>query len=119
MADRMGKVTDEIPAPAEDRARVVDRDDLPPDGSGDDVVTGGMAMANHALVVRLKARRESMGLTIEDVARRSRLSIVTVGKLESHRIINPTLDTLFRHAMALDALVTLDIEPIEPDEDAP
>ena len=66
----MGKVTEKVPAPAEDRA-IVDRDDLPPDGVGDGLVTGGVSMANHALVVRLKARRESMGLTIEEVARPS------------------------------------------------
>ena len=97
--------------------RVYDRDDLPPDGEGDEVVTQGMLMALMNLVRSLKGRRESMGLTIAEVARRSRLTPVTISRLENLHSRNPTLDTVFRYAMAIDALVTLGFEEIEPDEE--
>jgi DNA-binding XRE family transcriptional regulator len=99
-----------------DPGRVVDRDDLPPDGGGDEVVTQGMLMALMNLVRSLKGRRESMGLTIAEVASRSRLTPVTISRLENLHNRNPSLDTLFRYAMAIDALVTLGFEEIEPDD---
>jgi DNA-binding XRE family transcriptional regulator len=97
--------------------RVHDRDDLSPDGAGDEVVTQGMLMALMNLVRSLKDRRESMGLTIGEVARRSRLTTVTISRLENLHNRNPSLDTLFRYAMAIDSLVTLGFEEIEPDDE--
>ncbi len=100
-----------------DLDRVYDRDDLPADGEGDEIVTQGMLMALMNLVRSLKARRESMGLTIGEVARRSRLTAVTISRLENLHDRNPSLDTLYRYAMAIDALVTMGFEEIEPDDD--
>jgi DNA-binding XRE family transcriptional regulator len=100
-----------------DSGRVYDRDDLPPDGEGDEVVTQGMLMALMNLVRSLKGRRESMGLTIAEVARRSRLTSVTISRLENLHNRNPSLDTLYRYAMAIDALVTLGFEEIESDDE--
>ena len=100
-----------------DADRAYDRDDLPPDGEGDEVVTQGMLMTLMNLARSLKQRRESMGLTIGEVARRSRLTPVTISRLENLHNRNPSLDTLFRHAMATDALVTLGLEEIEPDDE--
>jgi hypothetical protein len=97
--------------------RVYDRDDLSPDGNGDEVVTQGMWMALMNLVTTLKARREEMGLTIAEVVRRSRLTVVTLSRLENFHNRNPSLDTVFRYAMALNFNVTLDLEAIEPDEE--
>jgi DNA-binding XRE family transcriptional regulator len=111
----------DLPGPGvapSDADRVYDRDDLPPDGEGDEVVTQGMLMALMDLARSLKRRRESMGLTIGEVARRSRLTPVTISRLENLHNRNPSLDTLFRYAMALDALVTLGFEAIEPDDEA-
>ena len=97
--------------------RVYDRDDLPPDGEGDEVVTQGMLMALINLVRALKRHRESMGLTIGEVAGRSRLTPLTISRLENLHNRNPSLDTLFRYAMAMNALVTLGFEEIEPDDE--
>ena len=110
----------DLPGPSVDPSdadRVYDRDDLPPDGEGDEVVTQGMLMALMNLARSLKRRRESMGLTIGEVARRSRLTPVTISRLENLHSRNPSLDTLFRYAMAIDALVTLGFEEIEPDDE--
>jgi transcriptional regulator with XRE-family HTH domain len=59
----------------------------------------------------------SISLTIAEVARRSRLTTVTISRLENLHNRNPSLDTLNRYAMAIDALVTLGFEEIEPDEE--
>jgi hypothetical protein len=100
-----------------DLDRVYDRDDLPADGEGDEVVTQGMLMALMNLIRSLKGRRESMGLTIGEVARRSRLTPMTISRLENLHNRNPSLDTLYRYAMAIDALVAMGFEEIEPDEE--
>ncbi len=97
--------------------RIYDRDDLSTDGGGEEVVSQGMWMALMNLVGPLKARREQMGLTIAEVAKRSRLTVATISKLENLHNRNPSLDTVFRYAMAIDALVTLGFEQIEPEED--
>jgi len=109
---------DQAPAATGEGKRSFDRDDLPPTGEGQDVVTGGMSMASHALIVTLTGRRESMGLAVEEGARRSRPSVETVAGLEGRQLRNPPLDTLFRYAMALNALVTLGLEEIEEDDRA-
>ena len=97
--------------------RVYDRDDLSPSGDGDEVVTQGMAMALMNLIAGLKARREQLGLTIAEVAKRSRLTVVTLSRLENLHNRNPSFDTVFRYAMALDRLVALGTEEIEPDDE--
>jgi hypothetical protein len=111
-ANQSGEVS-----PQPEVERVYDRDDLSPDGNGDEVVTQGMWMALMNLVTTLKARREEMGLTIAEVVRRSRLTVVTLSRLENFHNRNPSLDTVFRYAMALNFNVTLDLEAIEPDEE--
>jgi hypothetical protein len=97
--------------------RVYDRSDLPPTGEGEEVVTQGMAMALMNLIADLKAHREQLGLTLAEVARRSRLTVVTLSRLENLHNRNPSFDTVFRYAMALDRLVTLGTEAIDPDDD--
>jgi DNA-binding XRE family transcriptional regulator len=82
----------------------------------DQATVQGAYFALAGLVKTLKARRESMGLSLTDVSERSGLTRQVISKIENGRTINPTLDTLFRYSMALDALVTLGIEDIEPEE---
>ncbi len=97
--------------------RTVDRDDLSPDGAGEEVVSQGMWMALINLIGPLKARREKLGLTIAETAKRARLTVATVSRLENFHNRNPSFDSVFRYAMALDALVTLGIEDIEPEDE--
>ncbi len=100
---------------AAETERTYDRDDLSADGAGDEVVSQGMWMALINLVGSLKARREGMGLTIAEVAKRSGLTVATVSRLENLHNRNPSFDTVFRYGMAIDALVTLGFEEIDPE----
>jgi hypothetical protein len=120
MLDERTEVVDSSGVDPAHAPRVYDRDDLSPTGEGDEVVTQGMAMALMNLVGELKTRREERGLTIAEVARRSRLTVAIVNGLENFQLRNPSFDTVFRYAMAMDRLVTLGNEEIEPEvEDAP
>jgi DNA-binding XRE family transcriptional regulator len=86
---------------------------LSPTGEGEDVVIGGMGWAREGLIRDLRHRRQEKGLTIEEVARRSELNEATVSRLENRHIQNPTLDTIFRYAVAMDLLITLGTEEVE------
>ena len=68
------------------------------------------------LIARLKARRLSMGLSLTDVSRRSNMTRQAISKLENGQVTNPTLETLYRYGLALDAGITLGFEEIEPEE---
>jgi DNA-binding XRE family transcriptional regulator len=86
-------------------------------GKAGDTPPQGMVFEMISLVNRLKARREAKGLSLTDVSERSGLTRQVISKLENGRTINPTVGTLYRYALALDAGVTLDLEEVEPDED--
>jgi DNA-binding XRE family transcriptional regulator len=83
--------------------------------SGDPVPSGVF----HELLVlmgKLRARREMMGLSLSDVSERSGLTRPVISKLENGHTFNPTIGTLYRYAMALDAGVTFGLEEIGPDD---
>jgi DNA-binding XRE family transcriptional regulator len=69
------------------------------------------------LIAKLKARRLSMGLSLTDVSRRSNMTRQAISKLENGQVINPTLETLYRYGLALDAGITLGFEEIQPDKE--
>jgi DNA-binding XRE family transcriptional regulator len=85
-------------------------------GKAGDTPPQGMVFEMISLVNRLKARRESKGLSLTDVSERSGLTRQVVSKLENGHTINPTVGTLYRYAMALDVGVTFGLEEVEPDE---
>ena len=76
----------------------------------------GAYFALLGLMHSLKARRLSMGLSLTDVSRRSNMTRQAISKLENGQVINPTLETLYRYGLALDAGITLGFEEIEPEE---
>jgi DNA-binding XRE family transcriptional regulator len=53
------------------------------------------------LVARFKAARESQGLTLAEVAERMGIDAPALSRLETGKMLNPTLATLFRWAEAL------------------
>jgi DNA-binding Xre family transcriptional regulator len=67
------------------------------------------------LIAKLKARRLSKGLSLTDVSERSKMTRQAISKLENGQVINPTLETLYRYGLALDAGITLGFEEIEPE----
>ena len=83
---------------------------------GGDGGPSGVHQEMAVLVARLKARREAMGLSLADVSGRSGLTRPVISKLENGRTINPTVGTLYRYALALDAGVTFGLEEVEPEE---
>jgi DNA-binding Xre family transcriptional regulator len=80
------------------------------EGSG---TTQGAYFALLGLMKSLKARRLSKGLSLTDVSRRSNMTRQAISKLENGQVINPTLGTLYRYGLALDAGITLGFEEIE------
>jgi DNA-binding XRE family transcriptional regulator len=61
---------------------------------------------------KLRAFRESKGLTIDDVAARSGLERGQISKLERGKVPNPTVSTLSRYADAIEVRLTIDVAPI-------
>jgi DNA-binding XRE family transcriptional regulator len=90
-------------------------DELQAIGEIGELVPSGLFHELLGLMAKLKARREGMGLSLTDVSERSGLNRQAISSLENGHNVNPTLDTLYRYAMALDAGVTLGIEEIGPE----
>ena len=65
------------------------------------------------VVAEVKAAREAAGLTLAQVAARSRLTVGTLSKLESGKTPNPTVDTLARYAAAVGRVLTLGTVPMK------
>lgn len=71
------------------------------------------AFDRHRLLVQtvseLKVERERLGLTLEEVGRRSGIGKANLSRLENAKDPNPTIATLMRYAEALgkDILITL------------
>ncbi len=82
----------------------------------DDGTVQGAYVALLGLMKLLKGRREAQGLSLTDVSERSGLTRQVISKLENGINLNPTLETLFRYSLALDALVTLGLEEIEAED---
>lgn len=56
-------------------------------------------------------------MSLTDVSERSGLTRQAISRLENGWNNNPTLETLYRYALALDAGVTLGVEEFEPEGD--
>ena len=64
-----------------------------------------------ALIARLKRQRIRRGLSIGDVARVTDQARSAISRLENFQYPNPTLDTVYRYAVALGMHITLTAEP--------
>jgi DNA-binding XRE family transcriptional regulator len=62
-----------------------------------------------ALVARFKAVRESQGLTLAAVAARMGIDPPALSRLETGKMLNPTLATLHKWAEALGQQLTFDL----------
>lgn len=61
---------------------------------------------------RLKALRESRGLSVEEVVRASGIERSALFKLEGGKNPNPTVGTLERYARALGGRIRIEFEPV-------
>jgi DNA-binding XRE family transcriptional regulator len=64
-----------------------------------------------SLVARLKALRENQGLTLAEVAERMGIDPPALSRLESGKMLNPTLATLHKWAEALGQKLGVDLSP--------
>jgi DNA-binding XRE family transcriptional regulator len=71
------------------------------EGGQESFVSLGELMAIHQVMASLKRERERQGLTLADVSERSGIDQAALSKLETGAHANPTLQTLYRIALAL------------------
>jgi ribosome-binding protein aMBF1 (putative translation factor) len=64
-----------------------------------------------ALVARFKAAREGQGLTLAQVAERMGIDAPALSRLETGKMLNPTLATLHKWAEALGQKLHVDLAP--------
>jgi transcriptional regulator with XRE-family HTH domain len=62
-------------------------------------------MVIHQILASLKKERERQGLTLADVSERSGIDQAALSKLETGAHDNPTLETLYRIALALGKVI--------------
>ena len=66
-------------------------------------------MAILGLVARFKAARENQGLTLAEVANRMGIDAPVLSRLETGKMLNPTLATLHKWAEALGQKLEVDL----------
>ena len=63
------------------------------------------------LVARFKSLRESLGLTLAEVAERMGIDPPALSRLETGKMLNPTLATLHKWAEALGQKLAVELSP--------
>jgi transcriptional regulator with XRE-family HTH domain len=61
------------------------------------------------LLARFKALRESQGLTLAEVAERMGIDAPSLSRLETGKMLNPTLSTLYKWAEALERKLEVEL----------
>ena len=61
------------------------------------------------MVARFKAVREGLGLTLAEVADRMEINAPALSRLETGKVLNPTLATLHKWAEALGRKLAIDL----------
>lgn len=64
-----------------------------------------------SLVARFKAIRESQGLTLAEVAERMGMDAPALSRMETGKMLNPTLATLYKWAEALGQKLDVELLP--------
>ncbi len=64
-----------------------------------------------SLVARFKTVRERQGLTLTEVAERMGIDAPALSRLETGKVLNPTLATLHKWAEALGQKLDVDLSP--------
>jgi len=68
-------------------------------------------MAILTLLARFKAVRESQGLTLAEVAERMGIDAPALSRLETGKMLNPTVATLHKWAEALGQKLDMELSP--------
>ncbi len=75
-----------------------------------DTVSGAEATILYQWAAAIKRERESLGWSVDELAERSKVDPIVLGKLESCLSVNPTIATLFRIVGALGGKLSLNFE---------
>ncbi|WP_406694456.1 helix-turn-helix transcriptional regulator [Singulisphaera sp. Ch08] len=88
-------------------------------GEIDEPIPHGQFVELLSLVDQIKRAREQGGVSITDLSQQSGLTRAAISRLENGWNNNPTLDTLYRYALAAGMHIKLTAEPVakpsEPD----
>jgi hypothetical protein len=86
------------------------------EGGHQDFVPLGELMVIHQVMASLKKERERQGLTLAALSKRSGIDQAALSKLETGTHGNPTLDTLYRIALALGKVIACALQdaPADP-----
>jgi hypothetical protein len=83
----------------------------------------GNIMALLSALAVLKRHRDEQGLSLADVSERSGMDRAMLSRLENGKILNPTMETLWRYADAIGTQFSLFVGPFpagsEPDRSEP
>ncbi len=100
-------------------ADMIGLEDMIDSGEIDEPVPHGQFIGLTGLIQELKERRTRRELSLTDVAERSGLTRAAISRLENGWNVNPTLETLYRYALALNANIRLVAEDLVDDDELP
>jgi DNA-binding XRE family transcriptional regulator len=69
-------------------------------------------MAFRQAVLAVKAERERRGLSLDEVAQASGIHKASLSRLETGKLVNPTIDLLLRYTAAVECRLTWNVEGI-------
>lgn len=72
----------------------------------------GDVLALLEAIATLKAERIRLGLSLEDVSVRCGMDKAALSRLETGKVLNPTLGTIWKYAAALGMRIHLTAEPV-------
>lgn len=79
----------------------------------------GELMVVHQVMAALRQERERQGLTLAELAKRSGIDQAALSKLETGAHGNPTLETLYRIALALGKVIACVLQDAPVESPAP
>ncbi|MCI0639699.1 MAG: helix-turn-helix transcriptional regulator [Gemmataceae bacterium] len=91
----------------EEFERRLSQEDWQATGASEGSIKSGAYFAVRIVVHELKQARESAGLTLAQVSKRTGMDQATLSRLENGRQPNPTIDTLWRYARAVGRRLVL------------
>jgi DNA-binding Xre family transcriptional regulator len=86
------------------------------EGGHQDFVSLGELILIHGLMASLKKERERQGLTLAELSDRTGIDQAALSRLETGKNANPTVQTLFSIAIALDKLIVCGLQDAPPHE---
>ena len=89
------------------------------EGGNTEFVSLGELIFLHQLMAQLKKVRESQGLTLADVAERTGFDQAALSRLERGTNGNPTIDTIYRIALALNKEIICGLQDVPTEAGRP